>query len=55
MTTACEIENQLGDKAKPGSKPTVHSLGTRLIAVAAAKKKTDKTFDIMIMFVAKLG
>jgi hypothetical protein len=55
MLRAREIERQLGDKEKPNSKPTVHSLGTRLIAVAAAKKKTDKTFDIMIMFVAKWG
>jgi len=55
MTTACEIENQLGDKAKPGSKPTVHSLGARLKDVEKMKQKSEKTFDINDYVRRRLG
>jgi len=46
MVRACEIERQLTDRAKENSKPTVHSLGTRLKSAAKKKKEEDQKIDI---------
>ena len=55
MLKACEIELQLGEKEKPKSQPTVHSLGSRLKALTTAKRNTDKQFDINDYVRRKLG
>lgn len=39
MVRACEIERQLTDRAKEKSKPTVHSLGTRLKDAAKGEEE----------------
>jgi hypothetical protein len=46
MTTACEMEKQFLEdgKAKEKSKPTIHSLGTRLSACEKDRKKSVKSF-----------
>ena len=46
MTTACEMEKQFLEdgKAKEKSKPTIHSLGTRLSACERDRKRSVKSF-----------
>ena len=55
MFKACEIEMQLVEKAKQGSKATVHSLGSRFKDMTKKKKNSDRQFDINDYVRRKLG